>query len=258
MLWEVEIHPAIGKVDREGARVLNEARALRLGSVLAVRAARSFLIEGDADEAVIRGRALGLLVDSVVETTQISNLKSQIENQKSKIKNHFNVLFKPGVTDNVANSTKSALIDLKIPVTSVATVRKYWVNEGASDADVLRLIKRVLSNDAIEHVVAGPLRMSSIAVGSEYQFKLTHVAIRGMDGDRLIRLSKEGQLYLNLTEMQTIQRHFVELGRDPTDVELETVAQTWSEHCSHKTLAGRIHYRDGRHDIYFQDRKSVV
>ncbi|MEM1304856.1 MAG: AIR synthase related protein, partial [Planctomycetota bacterium] len=34
------------------------------------------------------------------------------------------------------------------------------------------------------------------------------------------------------------------LGRPPTDVELETLAQTWSEHCSHKTLAGRIAYRD--------------
>ncbi len=52
-----------------------------------------------------------------------------------------------------------------------------------------------------------------------------------------------GQLYLTLVEMQTIRDHFRGLDRDPTDIELETVAQTWSEHCSHKTLAGRIHYR---------------
>ena len=45
--------------------------------------------------------------------------------------------------------------------------------------------------------------------------------------------------------MQTIQAHFRDLGRDPTDVELETLAQTWSEHCSHKTLKGRIDF-DGR------------
>ena len=42
--------------------------------------------------------------------------------------------------------------------------------------------------------------------------------------------------------MKTIQRHFAELGRDPTDCELETLAQTWSEHCSHKTLRGRIEF----------------
>ena len=65
-----------------------------------------------------------------------------------------------------------------------------------------------------------------------------------MDDEGLRVLSRRGQLYLSLVEMQTIQAHFQKLGRDPTDAELETVAQTWSEHCSHKTLAGRIRYRD--------------
>src|SRR5438067_7171622 len=55
-----------------------------------------------------------------------------------------------------------------------------------------------------------------------------------------MRLSREGQLSLSLAEMGTIQEHFRGLGRDPTDVELETLAQTWSEHCSHKTLKGRV------------------
>lgn len=255
MLWEVEIHPASGQVDREGARVLSEARALRLGSINAVRAARSFLIEGDVDAAAIQQRALGLLVDSVVETCSVHPLESSppstLGSQPSA--SLLNVLFKPGVTDNVALSTKAALSDLQVPVTTVATVRKYWLNDGASNVEVQRLIKRVLANDAIEHVIVGPLAMQTIGIGGEYQFQLTHVAIRGMDDDRLMRLSREGQLYLNLAEMKTIRQHFIDLGRDPTDVELETVAQTWSEHCSHKTLGGRIHYRDGRHDIYFQN-----
>src|SRR5262249_5787854 len=56
---------------------------------------------------------------------------------------------------------------------------------------------------------------------------------------------RDGQLSLSLPEMQTIQAHFREQGRDPTDVELETLAQTWSEHCSHKTLKGKIDF-DGR------------
>ena len=254
MLWEVEIHPAKGQVDREGARVLSEARALRLGSINAVRAARSFLIEGDADAATIEKRALGLLVDSIVETCSVHPLGLQPSTLNPQPATpQLNVMLKPGVTDNVALSTKAALTDLKVPVTTVATVRKYWLNDGASDAEVQRLIKRVLANDAIEHVIVGPLAMETIGIGGEYQFKLTHVAIRAMDDDRLMRLSREGQLYLNLAEMQTIRQQFVDLGRDPTDVELETVAQTWSEHCSHKTLAGRIHYRDGRHDIYFQN-----
>ncbi len=63
-----------------------------------------------------------------------------------------------------------------------------------------------------------------------------------MDEGVLAKLSREGQLFLSLAEMRTIQAHFRSLGRDPTDAELETLAQTWSEHCSHKTLAGRIAY----------------
>ncbi len=74
-----------------------------------------------------------------------------------------------------------------------------------------------------------------------------------MDDAALERLSREGQLYLSLVEMQTIQAHFRTLGRDPTDVELETIAQTWSEHCSHKTLAGRIHYRDADGERHFEN-----
>jgi len=65
-----------------------------------------------------------------------------------------------------------------------------------------------------------------------------------MDDESLQELSLRDQLYLSLPEMQTIRGHFQTLTRDPTDVELETLAQTWSEHCSHKTLAGRIRYED--------------
>ncbi len=79
------------------------------------------------------------------------------------------------------------------------------------------------------------------------------MAIRELDDDALVRLSREGQLYLQLAEMQTIRAYFCELGRDPTDVELETIAQTWSEHCSHKTLAGRIAYRDEQGERQFEN-----
>ena len=51
-------------------------------------------------------------------------------------------------------------------------------------------------------------------------------------------------LALSLDEMKAVQAHFRELGRDPTDCELETIAQTWSEHCSHKTLKGTITLTD--------------
>src|SRR5262249_30426683 len=54
---------------------------------------------------------------------------------------------------------------------------------------------------------------------------------------------------LSREEMRTIQAHFRTLGRDPTDVELETLAQTWSEHCSHKTLRGTIEFHGDNGEV---------
>ncbi len=155
----------------------------------------------------------------------------------------IHVLPKPGVMDPVAQSAMAAIADLGIRAEAVRTLKKYAVGPLADDRLAL-LCSKVLANDAIEQVIVGPLSFERLQVGSPYEFRLVTVPIRTMDDAALERLSREGQLYLSLVEMQTIQAHFRTLGRDPTDVELETIAQTWSEHCSHKTLAGRIHYRD--------------
>ena len=64
------------------------------------------------------------------------------------------------------------------------------------------------------------------------------------DDAELMRISREGTLSLNLTEMRKIQSHFRALERNPTDVEIETLAQTWSEHCVHKTFKSIIHYAE--------------
>jgi phosphoribosylformylglycinamidine synthase II len=60
------------------------------------------------------------------------------------------------------------------------------------------------------------------------------------DDNGLMKISKDGLLSLNLEEMQKIRDYFKKLGRNPTDAELDTLAQTWSEHCVHKTFNGII------------------
>ena len=145
--------------------------------------------------------------------------------------------------DPVAQSVMSAIEDFGLQAEVVRTLKKYWI-EGLDADRVGPLGAKVLANDAIEQVIVGPLGFRHLELGAAYDFCLTSVPIRTMDDEALRVLSRQGQLYLSLVEMQTIQAHFQQLGRDPTDAELETVAQTWSEHCSHKTLAGRIRYRE--------------
>ena len=68
MLWEVEIRPAAGQVDREGERVLAESSGLGLASVTEAVSARSFLLQGDLDAAAVDRISRSLLVDPVAET----------------------------------------------------------------------------------------------------------------------------------------------------------------------------------------------
>ena len=63
--------------------------------------------------------------------------------------------------------------------------------------------------------------------------------------DEFLALSKERRAALDLAEMQAIQNYFIKEQRNPTDVEFETIAQTWSEHCVHKTFKAKVTIDDG-------------
>ena len=71
------------------------------------------------------------------------------------------------------------------------------------------------------------------------------------------KLSKEGLLALSLAEMEVIQQYYQEEGRDPTDVELETLAQTWSEHCVHKTFKAVIDYTERDAEGNVTDQREI-
>lgn len=76
------------------------------------------------------------------------------------------------------------------------------------------------------------------------EINVKRVSILDADDRELQQISDEGMLSLNLTEMRAIQKYFATIGRNPTDVELETLAQTWSEHCVHKTFRGLVEYKE--------------
>jgi phosphoribosylformylglycinamidine synthase len=243
-LWEIDIYPAAGQPDLVGASVAADAADLGLASNLSVTAGRGYLIEGDLGEAQAQQLAQELLADDVVEQTVIAPVGDERLRLPPRRNGHLiHVLFKPGVMDPVAQSTLGAIGDFGFSAEAVRTLRKFWV-EGLHAEGVEALCAKILANDSIEQVVIGPLLMERLHLGSPYTFELARVPLRDLSDDALMKLSVEGQLYLSLAEMQTIRDHFRRLERDPTDVELETLAQTWSEHCSHKTLAGRIAYRD--------------
>lgn len=240
-LWHVSIEPAPGQRDSEGRRLTREAAELGLTGIRQIDARRGFLIEGHLDLDEVRRAADAVLVDPVAESCTVTRCGAG-EGPTPPATSHavVHVLRKPGVTDPEAESARAILRELGFAVEGVRSIRTYQV-EGAASA-LPRLVERVLANAAVEMSVFGPITLEHIGQGHPYRFQLIQVPIRGMDDDKLMQVSRDGQLSLNLDEMKTIQAHFVGLERDPTDCELETIAQTWSEHCSHKTLRGRIEF----------------
>jgi len=71
-------------------------------------------------------------------------------------------------------------------------------------------------------------------------YELFEVKLSGVDDKQLLQVSGELGIGLNLEEMKVVQKYFSKKGRNPTDVELQTIGQTWSEHCYHKTFKGDI------------------
>jgi phosphoribosylformylglycinamidine synthase len=238
MLWHLTIEPAAGQVDTEGRRIAAEAAELGLPGPWRVAASRGFLVEGPLAEADLRRAAEAVLADPVVETFGIHACGEANGHDGAGTVVH--VLRLPGVTDPEAESALAVLKRLGIAAENVRTVRSYRVAGPAEGLE--RLVGKVLANEAVEQAVRGAITLDHLGSGHPYKFRLVTLPLRAMDDAALLRTSREGQLSLNLDEMRTIQAHFSELGRDPTDCELETIAQTWSEHCSHKTLKGRIEY----------------
>ncbi len=236
MLWHLQIDPAAGRIDVEGRRVAADAVELGLPGPWHVRASRGFLIEGEITSDAIKRAAEDVLVDPVVETYRVRPARQAVNGDGAVV----HVLPKPGVTDAEALSAQAVLNDLGFAAENVRTIRTYRI-DGPADS-LPRLIQRVLSNDAVEQAVVGTLPFDRLGQGQTYHFRKVVMPIADLDDEALLKLSKAGQLYFSLPEFKAVQAHFRELGRDPTDCELETIAQTWSEHCSHKTLRGKIEF----------------
>ena len=241
-MWHLQIDPAPGLTDRAGGRVAADAAELGLPGPWDVRAGRGFLIEGALDRSEVDRAARTLLVDPVVEAYSIHPAGSAhpTHGPDDPAARTIYVLPKPGVTDPEGESARALLQSAGLAVDHVRTLRSYRVAGPA--AALPDLIRRVLANDAVEQAVVGSFPFDHLDQGTAYTFRRVEVPILGKTDAELQAISKAGQLHFSVAEFAAVQAHFQELGREPTDAELETLAQTWSEHCSHKTLRGRIEF----------------
>ena len=204
-----------------------------------IDAAKVFLIEAALTDAQAQQVADELLADTVNQSAALGTGETR---EGARL---IEVHYQPGVMDPVAQSTADAIAEmfpsLDREAIFVSTGERYDITHpGAGDHDLLAFANAALANPVIQDVALAAHHPEAFPHGHAYDFALTHVALRELDDAALTSLSRDGHLFLSLQEMQAVQQYYREAGREPTDVELETLAQTWSEHCVHKTLKATI------------------
>lgn len=238
MITRIELATRPQFYDAEGHSILQGTRDLGIQSVERVRSFSVTYLLGDISNADQEKIATRLLADHV---TQDYSINSNISYPDSENAWSVEVTFNRGVTDMVAETTLKGISDLGISgVQEAKTARRYEFFGSLTEEQKELITEKLLMNKVIEHVLqpGGTIFFPPM----EDRFELITVPILQASDEELQKISKERDLFLTLEEMRTIQAHFRKQRREPTDVELEMLAQTWSEHCSHKTLTGLVEY----------------
>ncbi|MDD3374393.1 MAG: phosphoribosylformylglycinamidine synthase subunit PurL [Candidatus Omnitrophica bacterium] len=246
MIWRVEIKDKESVFDAVGQAVACDIQDLGITSISKVLVEQVFLIDGQIASKEIHKICRELLVDPVVQDyvcfQETTPSLSKFEQKDFKT---VEIAYNPGVMDPVEKSTLKGIKDLGIMnVSSVRTAKKYLLFGKPTEKELDIIIKRILSNKLIQHVVDHSSKTSKLTkkIKEKKDIKAVVVDILNLKDEDLLKLSQKGQLFLNLNEMREIQKYFRKLKRNPTDCEVETIAQTWSEHCHHKTFRGDIEY----------------
>lgn len=238
----IEIWPKAGEADAL-AHPHEETVHQLFGADANLRASHIFLVQSPVPIELAQQIATELLCDPVCQEFHMGI--SELPDNTSSVEVHY----KPGVMDPVAQSTQSAILEmlsttgLTADQIKVTTGARYDISGIQADEQAMTgFAQTCLANPVIQDIYPKPYHPESFMAGTPYELNLTHVPMRDLNDEQLAVLSREGHLFLSLEEMKSVQEYYRDAQREPTDIELETFAQTWSEHCVHKTLKSTIHY----------------
>ena len=267
MLFRIETGPREGQEDVVGEKIARRINKFLRLPVAEARACKIYTIDG------IDGAQANLLVDEAILFDPILQRAAigPLQPLEPLPQWFCEVGYRPGVTDNegrTARDTAAMVLDVPRESISVYTSRQYrFCNDPEnplSRGDVEKICRDLLCNTLVERY-----RIKSIEewrrddgfepvaakVLGEPRAVVTSIELAGKDESWLLLKSRENTWALNALEMKAIASYFQRpevvarrekfgLPANPTDVEMEALAQTWSEHCKHKIFASRIDYTD--------------
>ena len=264
MLYRIEagLFPHLDDtIGRKTAASIREALGIPVKSV---RTIKVFTLEGLDAQQVNTLMAKSVLHDPVLQAVSLSPLPLPEEGTSWIIE----VGYRPGVTDNEGRTARdTAALVLGIEDRSslaVYTSIQYRLHGPLTEEQVTRIARDLLANELIQRFEIksraqwdadpGFAPKAARVTGASCD-EVNIVPLSSMSDAQLMEVSQKNTLALSLEEMTKIKNWFSspevaaqrkELGlpADPTDAELEVLAQTWSEHCKHKIFASKISYTD--------------
>ncbi len=261
-IFRFEVAPHSHLDDAQGRRVAHSVQNTLNLTVSDVRVVKVYTVTGITQEEAQKLASLSVLHDTVLQS-----LSFEAQNPFKDVADCIiEVGFRPGVTDNegkTAQKTIALVLKRNVDEIAVFTSSQYHIM-GVKKEEANNIAENLLANTLIQRFRIKTKEEWSKNPGFEAQLaKVSGVSsdtvniipITSMSDDELMKFSRENTLALTLFEMQTIKNHYEKeetiqarakqgLPKDPTDAEVEVLAQTWSEHCKHKIFAAKIAFED--------------
>ena len=247
--------------DVKGQRVCREIRQELGVQVESVRRVKVFVLEGLEEQAVQEIIEKAVLHDPVLHEVDLKPLQREFDWA-------LEVGFKPGVTDNEARTAQQTLRSVlglsPQAEQDVFTAVQYLLKGELSREQVEHIARNLLANELIERYTIKSISEWQLVPGFDAPAprvsgkstdKVQVISLSGLDDAQLKQLSADRVLALSLEELRTIRNYYNRqevraerenwgMAPEPTDAELEVLAQTWSEHCKHKIFNACIAYEN--------------
>ena len=262
MNYRIEISPLPQWRDARGEGVKKQIEKFYGFPVEQVRTRDVYTVVADITEKEAQ-KVAALLYNPVLQGWRVTAAKSENFQELPECDFLVAVGFRPGVTDNVGRSAKSAVGDIlgrKLGENEVvfSSTEYLFYGRDLTREQAQAIASKLLANELIQTVcvLSGEEVSDGIPMNLPFVTGVDNVKVREYDlevpDEKLMEISRHGILALSLEEMKAIQNYFRNaknreaygLGRNPTDVELEVIAQTWSEHCKHKIFSAKIDYEN--------------
>lgn len=231
----------VGDAAQAANRFVEAAHQLNIENLTGCFAARLYFLHGAFTPSQLDEIARLLLADTVTEQYVISPIETPYD-LGDAYTHHIEVATLPGVTNAVADNLAQRVRQLGIGELAWAAVGDRYALSGELKQDELhQLAENLFANVVIhQYTIDAPIVPQGIATTANDTVET--VPVQGIEDEGLLQISQERRLALDLNEMRAIRDYFEEEKRDPTDLEIEMIAQTWSEHCVHKTFRATIDY----------------